>query len=97
MVNFGKKYLIWKRKEKEFFSDARAVEARNIAKACDLIQESTIKYDEITSLINEKRKLIVKAKFRYRRVTLFNWIIGFCVGIVASIIATYIWERVINF
>lgn len=74
------------------FTSARSIEGKDITKACDLLQESTMKYDEITELINGKRIFIIKAKFKYRRVTAFNWLIGFIVGVIASIIATGIYE-----
>ena len=61
-----------------------------------MLQESTIKYDEIFKLIDKKRELVLRAKFKYRRVTLVNGIIGFLIGVVASIAATYLWETVIQ-
>lgn len=51
-----------------------------------------MKYEEIKQLIDSRRVLIIKAKFKYRKVTLMNWLIGLAVGVVASIIATWIWE-----
>ena len=59
-------------------------------------KESTIKYDEIFQKINRARKHVLKAQFKYRRVTLVNGIIGFLLGIVASIAATCLWEIVIK-
>lgn len=76
----------------KIFSYARSIEAKNITKACDLIQESTMKYDSITQLIDEKRDLIIKAEFKYIRITFLNWATGFGVGVLASIIATWIYE-----
>ncbi len=72
------------------------MESKNIAKSCEMLQESTIKYDQVFRLIDDKRKLILKAKFKYRRVTLLNGIIGFLIGVVASIAATYLWETVVQ-
>ncbi len=72
------------------------MESKNIAKSCEMLQESTIKYDQIFRLLDDKRKLILKAKFKYRRVTLLNGIIGFLMGVVASIAATYLWETVVQ-
>lgn len=61
-----------------------------------MLQKSTLKYDEIFKLINEKRRLILKAKFKYRRVSLVNCILGILIGIVGSIVATYLWETVLQ-
>ncbi len=78
------------------FSEARSIESKDVAKACEMLQESTIKYDEIFQKINRARKHVLKAQFKYRRVTLVNGIIGFLLGIVASIAATCLWEIVIK-
>lgn len=93
---FWKKVLELEEEGEKIFSDARSVEAKNIVKACELIQDSTMKYEEITQLIDSKRELILKAKFKYVRVTFLNGIIGFIVGVVASVIATWIWECFIH-
>lgn len=93
---FWKKVLDMEDEGEKIFTHARETESKNIVEACNLIQESTLKYDQIMDLINEKRKYIVKAKFKYRRVTLLNWLIGFVIGIIASVIAAGIWECVIN-
>lgn len=93
---FWKKVLDLEDEGERIFTAARDIEAKDIVKACNLIQNSTMKYDEITQLIDEKRDYIVKAKFKYRRVTFLNWLIGFVIGVVASIIATWIWENFIH-
>lgn len=72
------------------------MESKNIAESCEMLQESTIKYDQIFRSIDDKGKLILKAKFKYRRVTLLKGIIGFSMGVVASIAATYLWETVVQ-
>lgn len=89
---FWKKILDLEDEGERIFSSARSIESKDIVKACELIQESTMKYEEIKQLIDSRRVLIIKAKFKYRKVTLLNWLIGFAVGVVASIIATWIWE-----
>lgn len=89
---FWKRVLDLEDEGERIFTSARSIESKNIVKACELIQESTMKYDEIAQLIEKKRVLIVKAKFKYRRVTLLNWLIGFGIGVAASIIAAWIWE-----
>lgn len=94
--NFWETILDLEDEGERIFSEARSMESKNIAKSCEMLQESTIKYDKIFKLIDDKRKLILKAKFKYRRVTLVNGIIGFLIGVVASIAATYLWEIVIQ-
>ncbi len=94
--NFWETILDLEDEGERIFSEARSMESKNIAKSCEMLQESTIKYDKIFKLIDKKRKLILKAKFKYRRVTLVNGIIGFLIGVVASIAATYLWEIVIQ-
>ena len=94
--NFWRMILDLEDEGERVFSEARSMESRNIAKSCEMLQESTIKYDEIFNLIDEKRKLILKAKFQYRKVTLENGIIGFLIGVAGSIAATYLWETVIK-
>ena len=78
------------------FSEARSMESKDIAKSCEMLQESTLKYDKIFELIDEKRKFILKAKFKYRKVTLINRFIGFLVGVAGGVAATYLWETVIR-
>lgn len=95
---FWKEVLSLEDEGERIFASARSIEAKDIVGACDLIQESTMKYEKIEALINdgEKRKLIIKAKFKYRRVTVLNWLIGFAVGVIASIIAAWVWECIIH-
>lgn len=94
--DFWKTILDMEDEGERIFSEARSIESKNIAKSCDMLQESTLKYDEIFQLIDDKRELILKAKFKYRKVTLMNGFIGFLIGIMGSIIATYLWETVIQ-
>lgn len=94
--NFWKTILDLEDEGERIFSGARSIESKNIVKSCEMLQESTIKYDEIFKLIDKKRELILRAKFKYRRVTLVNGIIGFLIGVVASMAATYLWETVIQ-
>ena len=93
---FWKKVLDLEEEGESLFSSARSVEAKDIEKACDLWQESIAQYDKIMNMIDEKRTFIVKAKFQYRRVTFLNRLDGFAIGIVASVIAAWIWECVIH-
>lgn len=93
---FWKKILDLEDEAEKIFSNARNIESKSVTEACRLIQESAIKYDIITDLINDKRIYIIKAKFKYKKVTLLNWLIGFSVGIIASIIAAGIWECIKN-
>lgn len=94
--NFWKTVLDLEDEGEKIFSEARTMESKNIAKSCEMLQESTIKYDEIFKMIDEKRNLILNAKFKYRRVTLVNGIIGFLIGVAGSMAATYLWETVIR-
>lgn len=91
---FWKKVLNLEDVGERIFSVARSIESKDIINACNLIQESTLKYDAISTLLQEKRRLIVEAKFKYRKVTILNWLIGFGVGIASSIIATCIYEYI---
>jgi hypothetical protein len=75
------------------FSEARKQEAKDINKSCDLLQESTSKYDTIEKIISEKRELIVKAKFKYRKISFINTIKGFGFGVLTSIVAAFAWEN----
>ena len=93
---FWRKILDLEDEAEKIFSNARNIESKSVAEACKLIQESAIKYDIITDLINDKRIYIIKAKFKYKKVTFLNWLIGFSVGIIASIIAAGIWEYIKN-
>ncbi len=43
-------------------------------------------------LIDEKRPYIVKAKFKYRKATIFSQLLGFGLGVMASIVASVIWK-----
>jgi hypothetical protein len=92
--SFWKMILDLEDEGEKIFSEARSIEAKDIVESCEKIQESTLKYDEIFQLIAEKRELILKAKFKYRRVTLANRILGFAIGVVASIVAAYLWEMI---
>lgn len=76
--------------EKKFF-EGRDWEAKKISVACDYLKESFKIYDDIMNKIDESRKYIVKAKFKYRRVTIFSQITGFFIGVLASIVASWIW------
>lgn len=94
--DFWKTILELEDEGESIFSEARSLESKNIAISCEMLQKSTLKYDEIFKLINEKRRLILKAKFKYRRVSLVNCILGILIGIVGSIVATYLWETVLQ-
>ena len=48
--------------------------------------------DSIKETINEKQELILKVKIKYIRVSLINQVVGFLLGIRASIIASWIFE-----
>ena len=74
---FWKTILDLEDEGERIFSGARSIESKNIVKSCEMLQESTIKYDEIFKLINKKRELILRAKFKYRRVTLVNALLVF--------------------
>lgn len=91
---FWKSILDLEDEAEKIFASARNIESKDIVKACSMIQESTIKYEEIMTLIDDKRSYIVKAKFKYNRVTILNRLIGITVGIIASIIAAVIWEYI---
>lgn len=93
---FWKTILDLEDEGERIFSEARSIESKDIANACEMLQESALKYDEIFRLIDDKRDLILKAKFKYRRVTLVNGIIGFLLGVAGSVAATYLWETVIR-
>lgn len=89
---FWKEVLNLEDAGEKIFSEARSIESKDIVNVCNLIQESTLKYDEISALLQEKRDLIIKAKFKYRKVTILNWLIGFGGGIASSIIAACLYE-----
>lgn len=94
-INDGNFWTTILEKEEEgekVFAQARDMESKDIAKACELIQKSTIIYDEIEDLIDEKRTYIVKAKFKYIRASFANKGVGFIVGVIASIIGAIIFE-----
>lgn len=76
--------------EKKFF-EGRDWEAKDTKKACDYLKDSFTIYDGIMTTIDKKRKYIIKAKFKYRKVTIFNQVLGFCLGVLASIAASWIW------
>lgn len=75
--------------EKKFF-EGRDLEATDINKACDRLQESFKIYDAIMDEIDKKRKFILKAKFKYVKVTMLSQISGFFIGILASMAASWI-------
>ncbi len=58
---FWKTILDLEDKGERIFSEARSMESKNIAKSCEMLQESTIKYDEIFILI-EKKEIDFKGK-----------------------------------
>lgn len=93
---FWKEIIELEDEGERIFSKARNIESKNITRSCEMLQESALKYDKILKLINEKRDLILKAKFKYHRITLLNGFIGFLIGIVGSIIATYLWENILQ-
>lgn len=70
------------------FAEAKKMESKDVEKSYGLFYQSAEKYKEIDNLINEKRQFIVKAKFKYRRITILNHAIGFLVGVASSIIAS---------
>lgn len=76
--------------EKKFF-DGREWEAKDISKACDLLKESFKMYDQIMELIDENRRFIIQKQIKYVRVSTFSKIIGFLMGVLASIAASWIW------
>ncbi len=88
---FWKSILEMEEQGEQKFFYGRDLEAKNIEKACEYLKESFKVYDKIMELIDEKRSLIVKAKFKYKRVTIFSQIMGFVLGILASIIASWVW------
>lgn len=96
--DFWKEVLSLEDEGERIFTLARSIEAKDVTGACDLLQESTMKYDKIDDLINndKNREEIIKAKIKYTRVSVLNWLIGFVVGVIASVIATWIWECIIH-
>lgn len=76
--------------------EARDIESKDITKSCEVLVESASRYSEIQKKIDDKRKYVVRAKFRYRRVTVLNQLIGFLLGVAASILAAAIWENIIK-
>lgn len=91
---FWKEILFLEEEGERIFSDARKVESKDIVKACNMIQDSTLVYDTIMNRISCNRDHIIHARFKYKRETIINKTIGFVVGIIASIFATYIWEMI---
>ena len=88
---FWKSIIDLEDEAESIFADAKREESIDINHSYELFYESASKYSEIDELIKEKREYIVKAKFRYRRVTFSNQLLGFVVGIVSSIIASIIY------
>lgn len=76
--------------ERKFF-EGRDWEAKEINVACDYLKESFKIYDQIMCIIDENREKIIKAKFKYRKVTIFSQIVGFLIGVLASVVASWIW------
>lgn len=93
---FWKLVLDLEDEAEQIFSQARSIEAKSVVQSCELLQESTEKYDEIQDSINKKRELIIKEKFKYKKVSLMSRVSGFILGIATSIIAAYIWEYIIK-
>ena len=81
--------------EKKFF-EGRDIESKDSLKACEYLQESIVIYGDIMDLIDKKRPYIVKAKFRYRKATIFSQLLGFGLGIIASIVASLIWKYLLK-
>lgn len=74
------------------FLAGRNVESKDINRACLLYKESFEIYGTIEEMIQSKRDLIIRVKVKFRAVSIYNQIIGFILGIAASIIASYIWQ-----
>lgn len=92
---FWKEILDLEYESEKLFVLARKMESIDIENAYDLFYQSTEKYEKIEELISNKQKLIVKAKFKYRRVTLFNNIVTFIIGIITGVLASIIYTNVI--
>ena len=46
--------------------------------------------DDIFQKIKDKRQYIIKAQWKYRKITITNQVIGFIAGILGSIAATFL-------
>lgn len=79
--------------EAKYF-EGRKVEARDINEACRYLRESFEIYGNIDDLIEKKRELIVRVKVRHLRNSFLNQVVGFVVGIAASIIASWLWNLI---
>ena len=81
--------------EKKFF-DGRNVESKDSTLACNYLKESFEIYDEIKDLISANRSFILKAKFKYQRVTVWSHVMGFLLGVGASVLASWVWTCVLK-
>lgn len=78
--------------EKKFF-EGRKREVKSVNEACDCLQESFKIYDDIMQTIIKNRDKIFEKKFKYVRAAIASQITGFVLGILASIVAAWIYSR----
>lgn len=75
----------------------KKLESKNIKEACSYLKKSFEIYDDIDFLIKDKRELILDTKKRYQAISFGNQIIGFIVGVMASVLASGVWEFIKHF
>lgn len=94
--DFWKRILDLEDEAEYLFTKAKEMETKNVNESYDLFYQSAEKYNEIDNSIREKRQLIVKAKFKYRRETFLNRLTGFIIGVLTSLIASILYANIIH-
>lgn len=74
----------------KLFNEAKEQEAIDVNASYELFYQASQKIDDIFQTIKDKRQYIIKAQWKYRKITITNQVIGFIVGILGSIAATFL-------
>lgn len=78
------------------FFNGRNIEHKDVVAACNFYQQYLNEADKIFECIEGKRDLIKKAVFKQRKASFISGFFGFILGIISSIIASFLYAVMCN-